>query len=248
MTTRILLLAAISAAMLSGCGAAMQRVQANDQVLTAPQAAHGHRGMLADLDLTADQKTQLKAIMQKAHTSAGAPDRTARQRFHQLWSAPTVDGAALKALLEEQLAAGAKARDARVATLVEARNVLTAEQREKIAAAIEARTAKAGQRPQRPQHPSSLSADTQAKLEALMEKRRAGGNRMAAFAAFARTGDAAALTAALSAPDLSDDLVALATSLSQEERTKLERRVQMLAGFGGGMMHGRRGRHPHPAR
>jgi Spy/CpxP family protein refolding chaperone len=244
MTTRILLLAAIGASMLTGCGATMARVQSNDQVMTTPQAAgaHGrHRGagVLADLNLTADQKAQLKAIMQKARTSAGAPDRTLRQRFHALWTAPTVDGAALKALLEERAATGAKARDARVAALVEARNVLTAEQREKIAAAIEARGAKATQRPQHSPRPSSLSADTQAKLKALVEKRRAGGSQLAAFAAFARTGDAEALKAAMTPVDLSDDLVALATSLSQEERTKLERRLGMLTGFGGGLMRGR---------
>jgi Spy/CpxP family protein refolding chaperone len=250
MKTRLLVLAAIVATTLAGCGATLARVQANDQMSPTAQAAPGHHGrggMLADLNLSADQKAQLKAIMQKARTSKGAPDKTARERFHALWSAPTLDQAALKALIQEHQAAGAKAREARVAALVEARNVLTPEQREKVATMLEARGAKmAGhQRPQgkRPHgQQTTLSAEQQAQLKALLEKRRGAGNRTAAFAAFARTGDTAGLAAAMAAPDLADDFVAFAATLTAEQRTKLERRVGMLAGFGGGMQrpHGRR--------
>ncbi|MDB5099084.1 MAG: Heavy-metal resistance [Cyanobacteria bacterium RYN_339] len=244
MTTRILILAAICASTLAGCGGTLARVSANDQMAPTSAAAaphhgrHGGAGMVQQLGLTAEQQASLKALMEKARTSAGAPDATARERFHALWTAPSVDAAALKALIQEQQAAGAKARDARVASLVEARNILTAEQRAKVADLIEARTGKA--RPERANHrphaqpASTLTAEQQAQLKALGEKRRAGGQRMQAFVAFARTGDAAALGAAMASPDLADDLVALAGSLSVEQRTQLERRVQMLAGFGGG--------------
>jgi Spy/CpxP family protein refolding chaperone len=263
MKVQALLVAALLCSSLSGCGAALARSGAADAA-SAPtyhlanadggrKQHHGRRAggkLVAELGLTPEQIASLKALAAKRRTAApGKQDWQAmkadRQRFTQLWTAEKLDTAALSALLKSHQAAGGARREGRLGLLVEAREILTQAQRDKLAGMLEARaTAMASHKPRTPRqgkNPANLTPDQQAKFQALAAK-RGGGNHMRALAAFARTGDRAALASTMASPSLVDDFVALAATLSKDQRIALGHRAMAWAGFGFGG--GMRGHHP----
>lgn len=207
----------------------------------------GHRGMpmigmLAQrLELSADQKTKLQAIFESYQGKLAPADGQAKHaRLKELLSAPSVDGAALKSFLTEQHDAMAAKVDTFLALAGELRVVLTDAQREKLAAFAEHAHQKgrfgmpgmAGSAPFPLRALRGLQLDAtqsaavdalKAKLEASRQQRDPKAMRDA-FAAFVRTGDAAAFKAILQAqrptPPV-DEVVALAVSLDSTQRQSL---------------------------
>ena len=68
--TRALLTVSISLLLVIGLTAGLAQAQATSQ--PAAKAHQGHDGPFASLNLTADQKTQIKAILEQAHKDAKA--------------------------------------------------------------------------------------------------------------------------------------------------------------------------------
>ena len=68
--TRALLTVSISLLLVIGLTAGLAQAQATSQ--PAAKAHQGHDGPFAGLNLTADQKTQIKAILEQAHKDAKA--------------------------------------------------------------------------------------------------------------------------------------------------------------------------------
>lgn len=101
--------------------------------------------MLADIDASADQKARISAIAKKAATEM-MPVRKqhmdARRQSIALLSAATIDRAQLEKLRAEQLQLGEATSKLMLQSMIEAAEVLTPEQRTRIAAKW--------QRPQKP--------------------------------------------------------------------------------------------------
>ena len=84
--TRTIFAVGISAVLLAGLAAGNAMAQATSQPASQPTSRpHGQmRAIFQQLDLTADQKAQIKAIMQQARTDAqAATDQQAKRKIHQ---------------------------------------------------------------------------------------------------------------------------------------------------------------------
>lgn len=109
----------------------------------------GMRGPMAQLDLTAEQQAQIKAIMQEKY-SGQKNDRTKyqaeraqmQQQIQALTSASTLNNAAVNRLADQQAAKTKQRFIKRVQTQHAISQVLTAEQRQKMAQLKSERKAK----------------------------------------------------------------------------------------------------------
>lgn len=100
--------------------------------------------MLAEMvpDATAEQKARLKTIAKAVHSDLGgvhAQFGQAHQQAHALLLQPTIDRAGLEALRVEQVRQVDVASQRVVAAIADAAEVLTPEQRVRIAAKLKAR-------------------------------------------------------------------------------------------------------------
>lgn len=261
---KLFAVAALAAVTVSACAAGPMRNAAQTEVMSfmdpgyqtlavGESPAQFPRRMAAKLNLTADQQADLRAIAQKYRGSMHTEVMAHRQALKGLLVAPKVDAVALKAFINGRVAAFEAKAPAQHAMLSEMRAVLTPKQRETLATMLEqpvepeARDHFDGlRRKMRTQMVANLglTAPQQQALNALATKvdaLRDQGPReeaKAAFARFVRTGDLAALQAArkgkLAASLPIDELVAVAASLTQTQRTQLVSKVETLA-----RLHGR---------
>ena len=109
----------------------------------------GMRGPMAQLDLTAEQQAQIKAIMQAQHgdrktdrTKYQAERTQMQQQVEALTSASTLNNAAVNRLADQQAANTKQRFIERVQTQHAISQVLTAEQRQKMAQLKSERQAK----------------------------------------------------------------------------------------------------------
>jgi Spy/CpxP family protein refolding chaperone len=145
-----LLAVAVGAAGVAGSGLAQggQAVRAmhggHDQ-MTGPAAMDAHFDkMFAEMlpDATPEQKTRLKAIVGAVHADIGATHgqfRQAHQRAHDLLLAPAVDRAGLERLRVEQVRQVDIVSSRLVKAFADAAEILTPEQRIRLAAQMKAR-------------------------------------------------------------------------------------------------------------
>ncbi|MFN3430669.1 MAG: hypothetical protein ACK46X_12025 [Candidatus Sericytochromatia bacterium] len=161
----------------------------------AAQGVAGAFPFLAAVGLTAAQTTQIEAILtrQPAAEAGGAPAATNAQA---ILTAPTINPAALRALLtaaETRHRAGVRQG---VATLAAVRATLTVSQRLAASAAVlQVRSAEATPAPQ-PEPSSDLTAAQQALFRAAEPPTLPPGAVAKALSAFLKTGDTAAYMAA----------------------------------------------------
>lgn len=213
----------------------------------------GPFGMLSGVNLTDEQKTQLKAIAEKyrpAKPADGQKPDAPGAKVRELLLADTVDAAALKAALADRPQPPADAGKNRLAMLVEARAVLTDEQRNALIEKIKALPTPTvpSDRPVRPADANrpdpaarlvaslNLSAEQQAAYDAFNAKLKAARDgfqppkfdpaaQRDAWVSFLQTGDTAGLEAArphLTPPAFPvDELVTLATGLTLDQRKQL---------------------------
>jgi protein CpxP len=152
---RALLLAGFAALPLLGAASIAAHAQ------SAPagqmhQRGHEHAGdiekrvdqMLKRVNATADQQTEVHAIMQAAKTDLApmrASMRDSRKQTRALLGAPQIDAAAIEALRAQDSATRDQMSRRATAAIVEAANVLTPDQRANLA------TMAPGREPNRPQ-------------------------------------------------------------------------------------------------
>lgn len=110
--------------------------------------------MAKELGLSADQTAAIKAVMAKYHPQpATKPDpgarKAKREAFKKLLTSDPLDTAGVKAALEKRRDEAAKRQQKQVDMLGELRDLLTADQREKLASGIESH--KPGAKGQPPQ-------------------------------------------------------------------------------------------------
>jgi Spy/CpxP family protein refolding chaperone len=92
--------------------------------------------MLEAVGASADQRSQIRAIMDAARNDLQAQreaGRTLRDRMRQLFTQPTVDANAVEALRQQQMAQHDAVSRRMTQAMVEASRVLTPEQRAKLA-------------------------------------------------------------------------------------------------------------------
>lgn len=92
--------------------------------------------MLDDVGASADQKSQIKAIMDAARKDLQALHEAGRplmQQQMELFAQPTVDARAAEALRQQMLARHDKASQRMMQAMLDASRVLTPEQRQKLA-------------------------------------------------------------------------------------------------------------------
>ena len=205
---------------------------------------------LAGIELTTEQRASLKAIAEKyrpaeaarpdpATMAARRDEMKARQdALKAALSAEPFDGAALSAALAPPADRPAPpALDPQA--LVEARAVLTDEQRATVIAKLKEAPQDLPAMPGRPDPTArltealALTAEQQAKLAAIGAARPAPDHaaRHAAMIAFLETGDAAALlTPPAHAAPPTDALVAFVGSLDAAQRAKLTEQAFFLGG------------------
>jgi Spy/CpxP family protein refolding chaperone len=248
--TKGLLIAAISSLTVTACAA--PTMQGRDgspfAMLSENQQAGGfHRGghggmhrLMKDLDLSDAQRSAIRDILKADRQK---PDGSARQAMKDLRAsllAPSIDAAQLESQLQAMQAKRADRLDRFVSQAGKIRDVLTPAQREKFAS-LQAPKAHRGSRfAGKGGHKAidrmltglTLTDQQQqavASLKAAMEKQRGARSGMReqkqqAMAAFARSGDGAALKQALSAsaPQLPiHEIAQLAASLDQSQRQQI---------------------------
>ena len=124
-------------AALIGIGAAVAVAQGGgwrDGV--GPMRGHGFGHMLEEIDASADQETKIWTIIDRTRSELrpmGREFRSAREEAAALLSAPTIDRAAVEKLRAERMAAIDEASKKVVTAMIEAAEVLTPEQRAKLA-------------------------------------------------------------------------------------------------------------------
>lgn len=240
--TRRLLATLIGVGMLAGCGKAVPVGSTTGRPSTADTLSiQNHCGkcrLLAGLELTDKQKRQLKAIVSKAR-QAGRAERGDHTKLQELITAKTVDRDALTAAIEAKLARHGAKIDRKVDMLSAVREVLTPEQRQKLAdnltnkgqsladryARIRAKMAKIADKLQ-------MTDEQKAKFDAVIdayadgaEARRQRHQAMKqAVAEFMTSGDADSLREALTAAKPEIPVAAIVdaiASLDQDQRQQL---------------------------
>lgn len=201
------------------------------------------------IGLTDGQKASIKALFTQTHAK---PDmgamKAARDQARAVLKADPVDTVALRTLVAKRQADDAARLARQVDLLGQVRDVLTADQREKLAGLATDRVSKLGSHQPKAGgthkgHGPQLTDDQRTKLKALMAKRMGKpGDRLTAMAAFWRSGDKAALSASLARPDTTDEAVAFLASLDPATRVKLGGMIL------GGPRHGFRGHGGHGPR
>ncbi|MDB5098515.1 MAG: hypothetical protein JWM80_2936 [Cyanobacteria bacterium RYN_339] len=264
--SRLAAMAAITT-LLAGCGQVGSMLAAKTADGSATQGFGGHRGgpgghgehggpggpggpggflfgLQADLALTADQQTQLKAIFEKNKPSAPPSHdaNDAHKKLQDILLGEKIDDAALRAAIAAVEADRANHPHPDMgANLKAVYDILTVEQRAKIVAKLQA--APAGAAPSPRPTPSgdpkaaqlaklNLTADQKAALDALDAKRKADhkpGDRRAAMLAFWQTGDASGLAAPKPPAFPVEEFVKAAELLDQTQRKAL-----FAHGFPGG--------------
>jgi protein CpxP len=102
----------------------------------ADRIEHGVKYMLSDVDATSEQKAKVTAILQEAAKDVhGMHDQhlAAHAQIHEILTAPTIDRARLEAVRAEQLQLADQASKRIVTAIADAAEVLTPEQRTKLA-------------------------------------------------------------------------------------------------------------------
>lgn len=105
-------------------------------------AEHRVGHMLDEIDASAEQETKIWAIIDRTRTELrpmGREFRDTREQVMTLLAAPTIDKAAVETLRASRIAAIDEASKKAVAAAVEAAEVLTPEQRAKLAAEMKER-------------------------------------------------------------------------------------------------------------
>lgn len=255
--TQLLLASTLALTLLAGCGmqATTSSSPAEDLGLVAGYqvggSAAGPHGMMNPggpmarhltqaLALTQAQQDQLRAIHEQYHpASASLAPAAQLQQVKALLAAPTVDAAALTALMQGHHAEMAGHGARLLAGLTAARAVLTPEQLTKITQLVEQGPRMRGMHGAAPGgHLEQLfgtlkltAAQQQAAdaLKAQFEGMKPQHEAMRAAAlAFAKTGDSSALGALLSAPPRMpvEAVVGFLASLDQGQRQTLIRRFE----------------------
>lgn len=186
---------------------------------------------LSSLELTADQQTKLQAIATQPPTMPSAPPSSAN--LQALLTAETLDQAAIRTAVAQPPQGGQDTT--RIAQIQAVYDLLTDSQRTALAAALEADAGGMAPPPGGPMDASAdlaLTAEQQAAYDAYLAKLPAqhGPVDNTALAAYFTTGDASGLTSSASTFPV-DELIALATSLSVEQRQTLFSRG--IPGMGG---------------
>jgi protein CpxP len=242
---RRLLATLIGLGMLAGCGkagpiapmAAPPQQQQTADSFSLQHRDKGHR-MFAELKLTDAQKQKIKKIMAEARSER----KEDREALKELITAKTVDKEALSAAIQDKMANYGDKVDRKVSMLADIRAVLTPEQRDKAAELLRERATKAkshGERHKKIRAKMSriadkleMTDDQRAKFKAVLDAYDAGSDarherwaaKKEAMAAFAESGDEAALRAALMAARPEIPVAAIVdamASLDQDQRQKL---------------------------
>lgn len=228
----------ISLSVLVGCGVAQPEVTPQ-QPLNVQHLRHGMKARLAALDLNDEQKAKIKAIVRKYACDETSPDHAKKQALKAILVKADFDADAFTTAYQDLLDNRENRVARRVAMIAEMRDVLTDEQRAKMAKHMRHKAEKTGHHHKK--HHGKLAklskhlnlTDAQKDAfkkvkEALKEGREARQARRAArhqaMAAFAETGDQAALTTALLAIKPNVPVAAIANalgSLDLEQRQKL---------------------------
>lgn len=137
--------AGVAGAGLAEAGQAMHAMHGGHGEMGDPAAMDAHLDkMFAEMlpDATPEQKSRLKAIATAAHTDVGAVHAQfgqAHQRAHALLLAPAIDRAGLEALRAEQIHQLDIVSRRVVREIADAAEVLTPDQRARLAAHLGAR-------------------------------------------------------------------------------------------------------------
>ena len=149
-----------AAALLAIAGAAVQAAPPPD-AMGGPMAMMGGRGFTRMLDAanaSADQRSQIKAIMDAAHADLRAI-RQAGQPLHQqmmqLFTQANVDANAVEAVRQQMQAQQEQASKRMLQAMIDASRVLTPDQRQQIATAMQQHHAAMQQRWQQRQAPAA---------------------------------------------------------------------------------------------
>jgi Spy/CpxP family protein refolding chaperone len=264
-----LLIAALATVTLASCAAPLMQSRQNQPWSIQDSEATGgdHHGrfgrhpLLRQLDLTDSQKTAVQAILAESKGADKGAHREDMQGLRTQLLAPSIDPVALEASLQAFHAKRGDHLDRMIDIASRIRDVLTPEQREK-AANLPApggrwREKLAGKFAGRPldrllQGVTLTEAQQQAadalKTAFTQQIGAQGGRRDSvhqAMAAFARSGDAAALKAVMTAnaPTMPlKEIAGFAASLDQSQRQQIANRMREMRRHGyGGRWHGRHG-------
>jgi Spy/CpxP family protein refolding chaperone len=263
---RRLLAVTLTAAVASACAAPL--MQSSGRAPWSVQDAQGETGaaarspfgtmrLLGQLDLSAQQKATIRDLLKAARQPHGGTWRQTMQDLRADLLAPTVDANQLETRLQHLQAKRGDQRDKFVTLAGEIRNVLTPEQRERLATLPQPKPhwfqRFAGKFADKPfDHmlagltltgPQRAAVDN---LKAAMGRQRETmtAHRQAmheAFAAFARSGDSAALTLALQAnaphPPF-HEIAQMAAALDQSQRQQIANRLREMRQRWQGRHHG----------
>lgn len=136
-------------------GAALVQAQPAPAPASGPMHGHHHmhggpmggravERMLDRVNATAEQRTQIRAVLDAARAEQRAQAPARRQLHEQalaLLAQPTIDTAALENLRQQQLVQHDQASQRQLRTMVEVANVLTPQQRAQIAQEMRQRAA-----------------------------------------------------------------------------------------------------------
>ena len=209
---------------------------------------NGERGgflgekMVQELNLSTDQQARIKSIKEKYRQNHERGEESFDSKFKAALQAPTVDERQLRGLLNEQQERSAQYVDHFVPMLAEIREVLTPEQRDKLAASgtgkgfmmMGHRGGKGGMghlfsdlklTPSQQQAVKDLQAEMKRERDASKGQHEQMKN---AFGNFMRNGDRGALRSALLAgrPHMPiDSYVRILASLDQSQRSQIAQRL-----------------------
>jgi Spy/CpxP family protein refolding chaperone len=250
---RRLLATLIGLGMLAGCGKAMpvaNQVGAPPQTAESFSVQHGGRTarMFAGLNLTAEQKQQIKDIIVQAHKDRKA-DKGA---LKELITAKTVDRDALTAAIEAKLAKHDEMIDRKVKTVSAIREVLTPTQRQTFAKNLTSKGKAKSAEDRQKRYRAKLDriadrlkmTDVQkAKFEAVLDAYATGSEarherwaaKKAAMAEFMVSGDEAALKTALQAGKPDVPVAAIVDAVASLDQGQRQRMMAMHRGHRRGM-------------
>lgn len=223
---------ALSASLLAGCGAPQALTQPapgarSVQNMTEAEKKKEMDAFLEKLELTEDQKTQLKALKDEFKAGIDMDEvKELHTQMKELLKADEVDKAKLTTLLTEATAKKQAYLTKAVDMMVKVREILTEEQRQTVAVAI---LDKFGERRAGKGKKKDDLGLTRGQRQAFMGMRHVKRSMMAAVGSFMLTGDKEALTTAFTLKDraaMVEKMAGVLAGMTKAQREKLVTKIE----------------------